>query len=79
MIAEVAGVMASSTRAGSRLQVTGSISTNTGLRPFHSTECVVATKEYGVVITSPVIRRAWRAATRASVPLANRQICSIPR
>jgi hypothetical protein len=32
----------------------------------------VATKEYGVVITSPFISNAFSAVTRASVPLAKR-------
>jgi hypothetical protein len=34
------------------------MSTNTGLMPFHSSECAPATKENGVVITSPVMRKA---------------------
>ena len=54
----VCGVIAASMRAGSRFKVCGSMSTNTGLMPFHSRECAVATNEYGVVITSPVMRRA---------------------
>lgn len=40
------------------LPVAGSMSTNTGLQPFHQMLCVVATKLYGVVITSPVMRSA---------------------
>ncbi len=51
--------------------VSGSMSTNTGLMPFHSSECAVATNEYGVVITSPVMRSACSAVTSAIVPLAN--------
>ena len=79
MIAVVCGVMAASILAGSRLSVTGSTSTNTGLMPFQSSEWAVATNEYGVVITSPVMRSACSAVTRASVPLANRAMCSTPR
>ena len=41
--------------SGSRFIVSISMSTNTGRMLFHSNECAVATKEYGVVITSPVI------------------------
>jgi hypothetical protein len=49
--------------------VARSTSTKTGLMPFHSSECAVATKEYGVVNTSPADaqrlqrshqRRWWR-------------------
>ena len=58
MIAVVCGVIAASIFAGSRLSVFGSTSTNTGFMPFHNNECEVATNEYGVVITSPVIRNA---------------------
>jgi len=36
---------------------------------FHQSAWVVATKLKGVVITSPVMRNAWRAVTSASVPL----------
>ncbi|MNR41985.1 hypothetical protein D3C85_1604520 [compost metagenome] len=56
MIAVVCGVMSASIRAGSRFNVRGSTSAKTGLMPFHSSECEVATNEYGVVMTSPVIR-----------------------
>ena len=79
MMAVVCGVIAASIRAGSRLKVTGSTSTNTGLMPFHSSEWPVATNEYGVVITSPVMRSDCSAVTSASVPLANRAMCSTPR
>jgi len=61
--------MAASIFSGSRLNVSGWMSTNTGLMPFHSRECAVATKENGVVMTSPEIRSACREVTRASVPL----------
>ena len=40
----VFGVIAASIFSGSILHVSGSISTNTGLIPFHHSECVVATK-----------------------------------
>ena len=66
-------------RRGSRFRVTGSISANTGLMPFHSSECDVATKEYGVVMTSPVMRSACSAVTSASVPLVKSEMCSTPR
>ena len=44
--------------SGSMPQLDGSMSTNTGLMPFHHIECVVATKLNGVVMTSPVILSA---------------------
>ena len=71
--------MAASIFSGSRLSVLGSMSTKTGLIPFHSKECDVATNEYGVVITSPVIRSACNAVTKAIVPLVNKAMCSTPR
>ena len=52
MMAVVCGVIAASIFLGSILKVPGSISTNTGLMPFHSRECAVATKEYGEVIAA---------------------------
>ena len=42
-------------------------------------ECAVATKEYGEVMTSPVIRSACRAVTSAIVPLVKRARCLTPR
>lgn len=48
------------------------MSTNTGLQPFHQMLCVVATKLYGVVITSPVMRSAYSAVSNGSVPLVKR-------
>ena len=71
-MAVVRGVMAASILSGSRLQVVGSISTNTGLIPFHQRACVVATKLKGVVMTSPVIRIACRAVIKGNVPLVNK-------
>ena len=59
--------------------LTGSMSTNTGLMPFQSSACAVATKEYGVVITSPVMRSACSAVTSPSVPFANSAMCRTPR
>ncbi|MNH40802.1 hypothetical protein D3C79_1021750 [compost metagenome] len=72
-------VMAASMRAGSRFRVCGSISTNTGVRLFHSSEWAVATKEYGVVITSPLSPAACNAVISAWVPLQNSEMCSTPR
>jgi hypothetical protein len=75
----VRGVIAASTSSSSRLQVSGRISTNTGLIPFQSSACVVAAKVYGVVMTSPVIRNACNAVISASVPLAKRHTWGTPR
>jgi hypothetical protein len=66
-------------RRGSRFSVTGSMSTNTGWMPFHSSECAPATNENGVVMTSPVMRSACIAVTSASVPLVNSEMCCTPR
>ena len=66
MIAVVLGVMAASILLGSRLQVSGSMSTKTGLIPFHQRECVVAT------ITSPVILIACKAVIKGRVPFVNK-------
>ena len=79
MMAVVCGVMAASILAGSKLRVRGSMSANTGLMPFHSNDCAVATKDYGVVMTSPVIRNACKAETKAMVPLVNSAKCLTPR
>lgn len=62
MIAFVRGVIAFSTRPRSRLRVTGSMSTNTGVAPVSRITLLVATHDAGVVITSspgptPAIRR----------------------
>jgi hypothetical protein len=59
------------------LRVIGSISTNIGLAPCQRSECDVATKEYGVVITSPVMRSACNAVIKASVPLTNKDMCAM--
>ena len=79
MMAAVCGVIAASILAGSMLSVIGSISTNTGLIAFHNREWAVATNEYGVVMTSPVMRSAWRAVTSATVPLVSNAMCFTPR
>jgi hypothetical protein len=47
--------------------------------PFHISECAVATKEYGVVITSPVMRSDCSAVTSAIVALVNSEMCFTPR
>lgn len=72
MMAVVRGVIAASMQSGLMPQLDGSMSTNTGLMPFHQREWVVATKLKGVVMTSPVMRRAWRAVIRGRVPLVKR-------
>ncbi len=79
MMAVVCGVMAASIFAGSMFRVTGSTSTKTGLMPFHISECAVATNEYGVVMTSPVMRSDCSAVTSAMVAFVNRQMCLTPR
>ena len=55
-IAVVFGVIAASTFLGSRLKKFGSTSQKMGLIPFQCRAWVVATKLYGEVITSPVMR-----------------------
>lgn len=55
------------------------MSTNTGFMPFHHKACVVATKLNGVVITSPVMRRACKAVMSGKVPLVNRLTNGTPR
>ena len=72
MIAVVWGVIAASILLGSMQPVFLSISTNTGLMPFHHKAWVVATKLYGVVITSPVILSACKAVINGKVPLVNK-------
>ena len=79
MMAVVCGVIAASIFSGSILPVFSSTSTKTGLRPFHQMECVVATKLYGVVITSPVIRMACSAVMSGNVPFVNRLMYLTPR
>ena len=50
-----------------------------GSRPFQLRSSLVATNENGVVITSPCSRSAFSAINSASVPFANREMCSTPR
>ena len=51
-IAFVRGVIAASTASGSRLNVCGSMSANTGEAPSYIAQLAEATNEYGDVITS---------------------------
>ena len=66
-MAVVRDVMADSMRLGSIFPVAGSMSTNTGFMPFHQSACGVATKLYGVVMTSPHMCSACRAVVEAAV------------
>ena len=70
-IALVFGVIDFVIFAGSRLYVTGSISTKTGFAPICTIAAVDATKEFGGVITSSpgLIPKATKPHTNASVPL----------
>ena len=70
MIARVRGVMAARTASGSRLYVTGSISTSTGVAPTRDTHPAVAKKEYVLVTTSSPgpMPSAISTASSASVP-----------
>ena len=70
MIAFVAGVQAASTIDTSRLNVAGSMSTNTGRAPSRAIDPAVAKNEYGEVTTSSPgpIFSAISAASNASVP-----------
>ena len=52
MIARVRGVIAASISAASMLQVSGSMSTNTGVAPSSTIISAVAAKVNGVVMTS---------------------------
>ena len=47
--------------------------------PFHHNAWVVATKLNGVVMTSPVMRRACKAVMSGRVPLVNRLMNGTPR
>ena len=70
MMARVRGVILFSTWAGSRLYVTGSMSTNTGRAPVRQTAPAVAKKvKVGRMTSSPgPISRPCRASDSASVP-----------
>ena len=50
------------------------MSANTGVILFQVTAAGVAGKVNGVVITSPLSRKAWQAVTIAMVPLLNSEI-----
>src|SRR5690554_5176564 len=78
-MAVVFGVIAASILSGSILPNFDSMSTNTGFILFHHRLCVVATKLYGVVITSPVILNACKAVTNANVPFAKREMNGTPK
>ncbi len=69
-MAFVCGVMAASICAGSRLYVTGSMSTSTGVAPSRATQPAVAKNEYVLVTTSSPCPTpsAIRATSSASVP-----------
>ena len=70
MIAAVRGVMAARTASGSRLKVTGSTSTNTGMAMLCSGASPLAIIEMAGTITSSPgpISSARSASTSASVP-----------
>ncbi len=80
MTARVLGVMADSNFAGSKLYVTGSMSTNTGRAPRRAIEPAVATKVNGVVTTSSPgpTPYAIRARSSASEPEAQPSANSHP-
>src|SRR6266581_4203946 len=77
MMARVRGVMAASTAAGSILNVSGSMSTNTGVPPALWIVPAVAKNVNGVVMTSsPGLKpSALRGRSSASVPLAQAIPC----
>ena len=80
MMTRVRSVMAAAILEASILQVSGSMSTNTGLPPSSTMVSAVAAKVNGVVITSsPGFRSsAIRAISSASVPLATVMQCFAP-
>ena len=80
-MARVRGPIAAGMSATSRLNVAGSMSTNTGVAPTWRIDSAVAKKENGVVMTSSPgpIPRQRRPMTRASVPLFNPTACFTPR
>src|SRR5438105_3091701 len=79
-MARVRGVMAASTAAGSILNVSGSMSTNTGVPPALWIVPAVAKNVKGVVMTSSPGPRssALRGRSSASVPLAQAMPCVAP-
>ena len=76
-MALVFSVMAASIKAGSMLQVSGWISTNTGIAPISAMTSEVATKVNGVVMTSsPAFTpSAISEMSKASVPEATVMQC----
>ncbi len=70
MIALVRGVIFAAMPAGSMLNVTGSISTNTGMAPTRTMAPTVAKNVYGVVMTSSPgpMPSAIRQTSSASEP-----------
>jgi hypothetical protein len=78
--ARVRGPIASATSAGSRAQVPGSRSTNTGVAPVRTTARAVAKAEFGVVITSSPgpTPSACNARVMASIPLPTPTACGTP-
>jgi hypothetical protein len=80
MMAFVRGVIAASTCDASMLQVSGWISTNTGVAPASTIISAVAANVNGVVMTSSPGRmsKAISAISSASVPLATVTQCRAP-
>ena len=80
MIAFVFGVIAFSIFAGSILNVSGSISTNTGFAPTIPIASDVATNVNAVEITSSPapISKALKAKCKASVPEFKATVCLTP-
>ena len=78
-MAVVLGVIKLSILLTSKLPCTGSMSQKTGFMLFQCSACVVATKEQGVVITSPLILNACKAVIRPNVALENKEIYLTPK
>ena len=81
MIARVRGVIAASAASGLMLNVSGSMSTSTGVAPSRATQPAVAKNEYVLVTTSSPgpMSSAMSAASTASVPDDRPSACWIPR
>ena len=79
MIALVRLVMAASILAASMLNVTGSMSTNTGRAPSRAMQPAVAKNVYGVVTTSSpsLMSSAMSASSNASVPDETPSACGV--
>ncbi len=80
MMARVRGVIAASIAVASILQVSGSISTNTGFAPSRTITSAVAAKVNGVVMTSSpgLMSSAINEISSASVPLDTVMQCFAP-